>query len=379
MTLRVFEGFSGVGSQRMALRNLGVDFEVVGISEVDKYALLAYDAIHNEQDKDFNYPDKEEMIAVMRKAHIGYNFSNGNDQIPRNINDIKKLYRAHINSHNFGDICLIDESSLPDFDLFTYSFPCKNISIAGKQAGLEEGSGTQSSLVWECKRIIEAKKPTYLMMENVFNLVSDRHFPFFQQWIKVVEDMGYVNKWMVMNSINHNSPQQRKRVIMISILKEHYNGYELPVGSMINKRFVDILETDVDSEFFVTNPNYQDYIRSIVLNSDTVRKDTVVRLGGLYDKNGVRRQAGAIWDKYGLAPTLDTCQGGYRQPLIVDKGGVRKITPKEAWRMMGYTDEDFEKAKEIGKLSNSKLYERAGRGIVVPMLEDIFRDLFCEE
>ena len=94
----------------------------------------------------------------------------------------------------------------------------------------------------------------------------------------------------------------------------------------------------------------------------------------LFDKDGKRRQAGAIWDKYGVAPTLDTCQGGYRQPLVIDGSRIRKITPKEAWRLQGFSDEDYQQAVGVG-LSNSKLYERAGRGIVVPMLEEIFTKL----
>lgn len=196
--LKVFESFSGVGSQAMALRNIGVDFEVVGISEVDKWALLAYDSIHNNKEK-VEIKTKGEMLEEIKRSNIAYNFSTGKSEIPKNENDIRRLYEAHIRSKNYGDITKINEKELPDFDLFTYSFPCKNISVAGQQAGLEEGSGTQSSLVWECRRIIKEKMPKYLMMENVKNLVGKKHKPFFDLWCKTLEGLGYINYWKVLN------------------------------------------------------------------------------------------------------------------------------------------------------------------------------------
>ena len=123
--LRVFESFSGVGSMTMALRNLGIDFELVGTSEVDRYAILAYDAIHSNQNEEIEMPSKEEMLKEFNDKHIAYNFSSGKSEIPKGIRDIEKLYKAHIRSKNYGDIQLINPSDLPNMDLFTYSFPCK--------------------------------------------------------------------------------------------------------------------------------------------------------------------------------------------------------------------------------------------------------------
>lgn len=377
MAIKIFETFTGIGSVRMALRNIGVEVESVGISEVDRYALIAYDAIHGTGEL-VEEKTKEEMLEVLERDNVGYNFSSGKSEIPRSINQLRQLYEAHIRSKNYGDISRINVEQLPDFDLFVYSPPCKNISIAGKQASLEEGSGTQSSLIWECRKIIQLKKPKYLMFENVDNLVNDRHKPYFDLWCEELKSMGYVNKWAVLNGLNYGVPQRRKRVIMISIREDVYNDYELPLGTDDSKRFVDILEDKVDEKYFVTNPDYQDYIYEVVLSSDHNIKNKSVRLGGLFDKDSKRRQAGAIWDKYGIAPTLDTCQGGYRQPLVVDGKYIRKITPKEAWRLQGMSDEDYQKAVDVG-LSDTKLYERAGRAIVVPMLEAIFSTLFKAE
>ena len=373
MKIKMLEFFTGIGSVHMALRNIGVEVESVGISEVDRYALITYDAIHNEQ-VEVEQKTKEEMLDILERDNVGYNFSTGKSEIPRSERQLRQLYEAHIRSNNYGDITKINVEELPEFDLFVYSPPCKDISIAGKQRSLEEGTGTQSSLLWECRKVIKSKKPKYLMFENVANLVSDRHKPYFDMWCEELEEMGYVNKWAVLNGLNYGVPQKRERVIMISIREDVYDGFELPLGTDDTKRFIDILEPQVDEKYFVSNPDYQDYIREVVLNSDHKPKNKQVRLGGLFDKNGKRRQAGAIWDKYGIAPTLDTCQGGYRQPLVIDGSRIRKITPKEAWRLQGFSDEDYEVAVNVG-LSNSKLYERAGRGIVVPMLEDIFKKL----
>lgn len=169
MTLRVFEAFSGYGSQSIALKRLGIDFEVVAISEIDKYAIKAYEAIHG----------------------------------PVN---------------NVGDISKVRLSQIPDHDLFTYSFPCQDISVAGKQGSLEKGSGTRSSLLWECQRIIRFKRPKYLLLENVKNLVGKKHKEHFDEWLKVLEGFGYKNTWKVLNAKDYGVPQNRERVFVVSIL-----------------------------------------------------------------------------------------------------------------------------------------------------------------
>lgn len=144
MTLRVFEAFSGVGSQHMALRNLGIDHKVVAIAEIDKFAIKSYEAIHGD-------------------------------------------------TFNLGDISKIDTNDIPDHDLFTYSFPCQDISVAGKGLGLDEGSGTRSGLLWECQKVIAVKKPKYLLLENVKNLVSKKHKHNFDSWLEWMGNQGYTN------------------------------------------------------------------------------------------------------------------------------------------------------------------------------------------
>ena len=137
MTLKVFEAFAGVGTQRMALRNVGMEHKVVGISEIDPFALQSYEAIHGK-------------------------------------------------TMNYGDITKINPLELPDFDLFTYSFPCQDLSSAGSQQGMVRGQ-TRSGLLYECEKIIEAKRPKYLLLENVKPLVGKKFKPYFDEWLIYLE------------------------------------------------------------------------------------------------------------------------------------------------------------------------------------------------
>ena len=383
--LKVFEAFAGIGSQSMALRNIGIDYEVVGISEVDRYALLSYWAIHHNgyERYDYNNITKDEIIEEIKESNIAYNFSTYKSDIPNNKKDLLKLYNAHKITKNYGDIRLIDENKLPNFDLFTYSFPCKNISIAGEQKGFEEGSNTQSSLLWECRRIIKSKKPKYLLMENVKNLVSGKHKYIFDLWCKELEDMGYNNYWKVLNSKYFKAPQNRERVIMVSILKNiDKHTFIMPNGVLTNVRVKDILEKNTEKTFLI---DINKLINPITIEeyknkNKQLEYNKLFQIGTI-DIKGIDLMK-RIYSDYGLCPTLNSMTGGNLQPKFItienDELIIKKLSPLECWRVMGYSDEDFYKAKNIGNLSNSKLYERAGRGIVVPMLEKVFEELLLK-
>ena len=383
--LKVFEAFAGIGSQSMALRNIGIDYEVVGISEVDRYALLSYWAIHHNgyERYDYNNITKDEIIEEIKESNIAYNFSTYKSDIPNNKKDLLKLYNAHKITKNYGDIRLIDENKLPNFDLFTYSFPCKNISIAGEQKGFEEGSNTQSSLLWECRRIIKSKKPKYLLMENVKNLVSGKHKHIFDLWCKELEDMGYNNYWKVLNSKYFKAPQNRERVIMVSILKNiDKHTFIMPNGVLTDVRVKDILEKNTEKTFLI---DINKLINPITIEeyknkNKQLEYNKLFQIGTI-DIKGIDLMK-RIYSDYGLCPTLNSMTGGNLQPKFItienDELIIKKLSPLECWRVMGYSDEDFYKAKNIGNLSNSKLYERAGRGIVVPMLEKVFEELLLK-
>ena len=262
--LRVFEAFAGVGSQRMALRNIGIDFEVVGISDVDRYALLAYDAIHHNGEY-VEEKTKEEMLEDFRKRNIAYNFSTGKSELPKRYEDIKKLYEAHVRSKNFGDIRTIDVNELPEIDLFTYSFPCKNISVAGKQDGFEVKSDTQSSLVWECRKIIEKAKPKYLLLENVKNIIGKNFKGIFDTWLSYLESLGYTNYYQVLNAKDFGLAQNRERVMMVSILGDH-KPYKFTTSLNDTSSTIDsVLEDNIDEKYYLDK---QFYISSLITSKD---------------------------------------------------------------------------------------------------------------
>lgn len=205
--IRVFEAFAGYGSQLMALKQLEKDYPdkikvtPVGIAEIDKYAIQAYKAVHGEVT-------------------------------------------------NYGDISKINWDEVPDFDLFTYSSPCQDFSNAGLQRGGEEGSGTRSSLLWECRRAILAKKPKYLLLENVAALVSKKFLPMFNKWQLELEGYGYRNYAQVLNAKDYGIPQNRERIFLVSILGDE--KYSFPYPFPLELRLKDMLEEKVDEKYYLS-------------------------------------------------------------------------------------------------------------------------------
>lgn len=262
--IRVLEAFSGIGTQRMALRNLGIPHEVVAISEIDKFAINSYQAIHGE-------------------------------------------------TLNLGDIEQVRVEDIPDHDLFTYSFPCQAISVAGKQKGLEEGSGTTSSLLWECQKVIEGKMPKYLLMENVKNLVGKKFKPFFDEWLDYLEGLGYTNYWKVLNSRDFGVAQNRERVFVVSILGEH-EPYVFPEPQELTVRLKDILETNVDEKFYLKS----EQTKRLVQNSNYLQGAIETpKINILAHRKSYRRNT-QVFDPNGLTETLDTGQGGGRGHYTID-------------------------------------------------------------
>lgn len=355
--LKVFEAFAGYGSQSIALRNLGIDYEVVAISEIDKYAIKAYEAIHGEV-------------------------------------------------NNLGDISKLNVKDIPRHDLFTYSFPCQDISVAGKQKGVIRGE-TRSGLLYECERIIEGCKPKYLLMENVKNLVGKKHKPQFDEWLKYLEGLGYKNYWEVLNAKDYGVPQNRERVFVVSILGEH-KPYNFPNPIQLDKAIKDILENEVEDKYYMNKP------------FELVNKGHVAELK-MKGHESMRR----IYSVDSYSPCVNTCQGGNFEPKVLvpqatkkgyikkveraplkflNRNGkqtgedycfcvdttntgeiketyntgdfrVRKLTPRECFRLMGLNDNDIDKI-QAAEISNSQQYKMAGNSIVVDVLEGIFRELF---
>lgn len=213
MKVRVFTAFSGYDSQCLALDRLkehfpDFDYELVGWAEIDKYAIQAHDAL---------YPQWADR--------------------------------------NYGDISKIDWSQVPDFDLFTYSRPCQDFSNAGLQKGGTEGSGTRSSLLWECRRAIVAKRPKYLLLENVAALVSQKFLPLFNKWQSELASYGYSNFAEVLNAKDFGVLQNRERVFLVSILGG--SSFHFPKPFKLEKRLKDVLEENVDEKYYLSDKMIQ--------------------------------------------------------------------------------------------------------------------------
>jgi len=310
--IKVLELFAGIGAVRKALINANIEHEIIGISEIDKYAIQSYNALYGE-------------------------------------------------TKNYGNIVEIDPNTLPDFDLLVFGFPCQDISLAGAQNGLDESSGTRSSLLWNAVNIIRHKKPKFLLMENVKNLVGKKHKQNFEKYLLILKELGYNSTYKILNANHFDVPQNRERIICVSTLNK--TPISLSEGKMTTKTINDIVDKEIDEKYFMNKP-FELREPSFNKNSGLIQVATLE----MKATESIKR----VYSKNGLCPTLTTMGGGHREPKILDNGRVRKLTPSECWKLMGFTDEDFSK---VNFLSNTQLYKQAGNSICVPMLESVLKDL----
>lgn len=436
--IKVIELFSGIGSQCQALKNLGIEHQVVAVSDNDLSADKSYRLLHDP------------------------------------------------NVNNLGDITRIE--ALPKADLWTYSFPCQDISVAGLQRGFEQGSGTRSGLLWEVERLLlKAKEqgtlPKYLLLENVKNLIGKKFKDNYDKWLSFLMDLGYTTYTQVLNAKDYGIPQNRERVFAVSILGEH-KPYEFPEKKELKIRLKDILEDKVEERYYlkastiisILNTTFnqrrgllhgdQDICATLCARDFHEPKLIAVGKleGGVWDKryNQIRQ----VFDPDGISPTIMAGGGGGTETKIiairgrehkqviepnnkgitnalttvptdnmvqeqkyiagkykdfVEKNGyipelfnpwnkkeitditptqtancgsnsasstilkaektqvddylrIRKLTPRECWRLMGWKDEQIDKVVNSG-MSNTQLYKQAGNGIVVNVLEAIFTNL----
>ena len=200
MKLKVLELFGGIGACSKALERLNIDHKVVDYVEIDKYAVKSYNAIH------------------------GTNFE------PQDITQWDK------------DI---------DVDLIMHGSPCQDFSLAGLQAGGDEGSGTRSSLMYETIRIVAKIKPKYVIWENVKNVISKKHRHNFDNYLQEMESLGYINYYQVLNAKDYGIPQNRERVFTVSILGDE--DFTFPPKQELKLKLKDMLEDFVSDNYFLTN------------------------------------------------------------------------------------------------------------------------------
>lgn len=261
-----------------------------------------------------------------------------------------------------------------DIDLITHGSPCQDFSIAGKLAGGDKGSGTRSSLMWCTVDIVEKTCPKYVIWENVKNLLSAKNRHNFDSYIQIMNEMGYNSYYQVLNAKNFGIPQNRERVFTVSIRKDMDTGYKFPEGEELKLRLKDLLEDEVDEKYylsdkflagllrhnehhtekgtgFIWKPRDLDGVASTLrANGALAPTDNTIkvnRVGGIFDTETTKHQAGSIYDKEGLSPTLDVMQGGWRQPSIIEESKV-------ATAMRGRYNSEGETEQQI-EISNREI------------------------
>ena len=307
--IQILELFGGIGSPRKALINLGVPVKAIDYVEIDEKAVKSYNAIFS---KDLEY--KTQSV-------VGYNLKP---------------------------------------DILIHGSPCQDFSIAGRQAGADEGTETRSSLMWETINIIKQMgvwKPRIVIWENVKNVLSKHMIHNFNRYLSEMEKLGYTNSFETLNSLDFGLPQRRERVFTISML----DGTKFDFDKLERKPLRDIKEylEDTDEEkYIVSQPSM---IKKINSNDGS--------FGG---------RVQVIKD---YCMTITTKQMRCPNSGVVDLGDgkYRYLTERECWRLQGYDDEDFEAALKVhpgkkGKL-NGALYKQAGNSIPVTIFESIFKVL----
>jgi DNA (cytosine-5)-methyltransferase 1 len=259
MEIKILELFGGIGALTKAFKRLGIPHKVVDYVEIDKYAVASYNAIN------------------------GTNFE------PQ-------------------DICEWDKDI--EVDLIMHGSPCQDFSLAGKQAGGDEGSGTRSSLMYETIRIVEKLKPKYVIWENVKNLLSKKHIHNFNAYLETMEQLGYTNYYQVLNAKDYGIPQNRERVFTISIRKDINNIFTFPQKQELKLKLKDMLEEEVEEKYYLKKTN------NLVFTETRVSWDN--------SGKGYGSQQDRAYYQDGLAPTLSCCNnnGDKSQVVLSDKKEV---------------------------------------------------------
>ena len=287
--ITMIELFSGIGAQERALRQLNIPYEVVHTCDCDKDAVLSYAAMRwnlDEEMKTFDFPSQEQMIDELQSKNLGYDFPKGKHTITSRtpIDKLKQYYIADKLSKNLGDISKVEK--LPYADIVTYSYPCTDMSVAGKGEGMvnkcecghswpinfDDGDGalvcnkcgrtvtssTRSGLLGQVQRLLAVAKnnntlPKYLVLENVKPLVGKKFKPQFDSWCNWLDSIGYNTYYEVLNGKHFGIPQNRERVFAISIRKDVDTGFKFSETIPLNLRLKDVLEKNVDEKYYINN------------------------------------------------------------------------------------------------------------------------------
>ena len=409
-TCNIVELFSGIGSQAKALKNLGYTINTLGTCEWDLHAFIAYDAIHNsaELPEDVARMKKEDILKQLSVYTLS---NNGKEKMEYKTlktyseDTLRRVYAAIIRSNNFVDVSSLTGEKMPEgVDILTYSFPCQDLSNVGAfhgyNKGIDKDSGSRSSLLWQVGRILREMKdaekelPKYLLMENVPTLLAKRHKSNFETWIDDLKELGYVSYYFQLNASDFGLPQNRPRLLMVSVfVGDDEVKKKIAESYFKGKTSEKIVKEFVDSDYYkkieikdllrvdYKNPKYRKEAEECTPN------DTVSRQEIWNENPQLVLKGGIINPQYEVIRTITTKQDRnpnsgnlYFDSGIEGRGKFRYLTPRECFLFMGFTDDDFDNVivnnPEIRK--NSKLFPRdklirmAGNSIPVKLLEGIF-------
>lgn len=380
--ISMIELFSGIGAQERALRQLKLPYEVTNTCDCDANAVLSYAAMRwdlEQEMKTFEFPSQDKMIEELRAKNLGYDFQKGKHTITKrtSLPKLKQYYIADKLSKNLGDISKVER--LPYVDFWTYSYPCTDLSVAGKGEGMvnkcdkcehtwpidfEEPKtnnicpncgnidikSTRSGLLGQVQRLLtvsyeEGTLPKYLLLENVKNLVGKKFKPQFDAWVNWLDLIGYNTYWKIINSKHMGVPQNRERIFAISVRKDiDTNGFTFPETIPLTTRLKDMLECNVDEKYYLPDDRIEKIINSTFMQEkkriqltdicDTllardwkdpkcvpVTEDAEVKqlMNIMPTKTRDNPNQGRVYDVNGIAPTLTKMDGGNREPMVIDE------------------------------------------------------------
>ena len=415
----IVEFFSGIGSQARALKNIGININVQATCEWDLHAFIAYDAIHESYEilSAVESLNKKQLLAILSKYTLSNNGKEPMNYLTlRGYSEIvlRRMLSAIKRTRNLVDISRVHGEQMPDnTDILTYSFPCQDLSNVGAFHGYNKGidinSGSRSSLLWQVGRILTEMKnlgkvlPRYLIMENVPTLLSPRHKENFEKWINELEEIGYVSKYMPVNARNYGLPQNRPRLLMMSVfvgknelLKKEIQAFFDSWGSDETKILSDYRKSRFYSPVTINQLLRQPADRRSKLWEealDCTPNDTVSRRKIWEENPKIVDEQGRITSE-DFIRTITTKQDRhpnsgnvYFDSGVEGRGKFRYLTPRECLLFMGFTDEDYERlqANNPEQRVKSKLFPRdkiirmAGNSIPVKMLEGFFYQLYKTE
>ena len=407
---RLVELFSGIGSQVKAMRNIGMEPEVLGTCEWDIHAMVAYDAIHNSPQipEQYNTASKAELLDKLNS----YTLSNdGKEQMDKNVfkqysvEVIRRVAASIERSCNFVDINSLTGKDMPrHIDILTYSFPCQDLSNVGSfhgyNKGIDKNSGSRSSLLWQVGRVLSEMKhsrkklPRYLLMENVPTLLSDRHKSNFKMWIDELAELGYLSYYYELNASSFGLPQNRPRLLMISV----YVGKNKSLKNKVIRFFKERTDKDIIIDYQNSAYYHPQSIGDLLkIDYDNERyfaeacectpNDTVSR-HKIWDENPqLVLEDGSMNESLTMVRTITTKQDRhpnsgnlYFDSGIEGRGKFRYLTPRECFLFMGFDEEDFDNVicnnpavkKNSVLFPRDKLIRMAGNSIPVKLLEGIF-------